>query len=247
MRAMFKRHTDEVNGISFSPDGRSLVTGSDDHSVCIWNIRDGSSKDLPVAAPGLFLSVVFSPDGRYIAAGDARNSLWVWDSRTHKIVANWKGHSKLVWCMEFTPDGKGLMSGSMDSTVKYWDVSSLGIHGAVSRRATVVPGDPFPLIRSFSGHTVRYYFYCMAYIVSRYSHLQNTVYSIAFFPNNSERIITSSQDSNVRVWDIRTGVSQVVLRGHGMAVMGVDISGTDNFLVTASIDQHVSLWRYEVL
>ena len=128
MRAMFKRHRDEVNSIAFSPDGRSLVSGSDDHSVCVWNIRDGSSKKLPVTdKAGYFFSVVFSPDGRYIAAGDFNESLWIWDSRTRKLVANWKGHRGSVWCVEFTPDGKGLMSGGTDTTVKLWDVSSLGI------------------------------------------------------------------------------------------------------------------------
>ena len=147
---MFKRHTNEVNSISFSPDGRSLVSGSDDHFVRIWNIRDGSSKKLPVIdEPGYFLSVIFSPDGRYIAAGDWGHSIWIWDSRTHKLVADWRGHSNAVWCVEFTPDGKGLMSGGEDTTVKYWDVSSLGVH--------VIPGNSFPLIRSFSGHTVCFY------------------------------------------------------------------------------------------
>ena len=160
MRAMFKWRQNAVNSISFSPDGRSLVSGSDDYSVRIWNIRDGSSKRLPVTAEaGHFVSVVFRPDGRYIAAGDLRKSLWIWDSRTHKLLANWVGHGRAVWCVEFTPDGNGLMSGSADTTVKYWDVSSLGTHGAVSGRDAVVPGHSFPLIRSFSGHTVRFYFY----------------------------------------------------------------------------------------
>ena len=157
MRVVFKRHRNEVNSIAFSPDGRSLVSGSDDGSVRIWNIRDGSSKELPVTYDaGYFFSVVFSPDGRNIAAGNMEHSLWLWDSRTHKLVANWEGHSDSVWCVEFTPDGKGLISGSADKTVKYWDVSSLGIHEAISGKETVVPGHSLPLIRTFSGHTVRF-------------------------------------------------------------------------------------------
>ena len=248
MRAVFEHHSNVVNSISFSPDGRSLVSGSDDRSVCICNIRDGSSKELSVTDDAdWFLSVVFSPDGRYIAAGDIAHSLWIWDSRTHRLVANWKGHGGWVWCVEFTPDGKGLMSGSNDSRVKYWDVSSLGIHEAISGRETVVPGHAFPLIRSFSGHTVRFYSSFIACSLSRHPHLQDNVYSIAFSPSDEESFITGSEDGSVRVWDIRTGVWQLVVRGHRKPVRGVDISRTEKLLATASVDQHVTLWRYEVL
>ena len=170
MRAMFKRHKHEVNSIAFSPDGRSLVSGSDDGSVRIWNIRGGSSKELAGTA-GFLLCVVFSPDGRYIAAGNAANLLWIWDSRTHKLVANWEGHFGWVWCVEFTPDGKGLMSGCSDRTVKYWDVSSLGIHEAISGRETAVPRPSLSLIRSFSGHTVRFYSYSIVCRLLNHSHL----------------------------------------------------------------------------
>ena len=155
---MFK-HENEVNCVAFSPDGCSLVSGSDDCSVRMWNIRDGSSKNLPVDHTKSFMAVVFSPDGKHIAGGDLTKSLlWIWNSRTHKLVANWAGHNRSVWCVEFTPDGKGLMSGGMDRTVKYWDLSSLGIHEEVSGREDVNPGQPFPLIRSFSGHAVRFSF-----------------------------------------------------------------------------------------
>ena len=136
--------------VTFSPDGRSLTSGSEDNSVRLWNIRDGSSKKLPAKDASFFVSVVFSPDGRYIAAGDLRNRLWIWNSRTHKLIAKWEGHRDCVWCVKFTPDGKGLMSGGTDNMVRYWDLSSLG-------REVVAPGQSFPLIRNFSGHTVSLY------------------------------------------------------------------------------------------
>ena len=185
MRAMFKRHTHEVNSISFSPDGRSLVSASDDCSVRIWKMRDGSSTRLPVTNDArYFLSVVFSPDGRYIAAGNLRNSLSIWDSRTHKLLANWGAHFDYVWCVEFTPDGKGLMSGSIDKTFKYWDVSSLGNYEAISVRETVVPGHSLPLIRSFLGHTVRFY-----YILCHAIYRDIDIYRTQFTP------LRSSQDT----------------------------------------------------
>lgn len=78
----------------------------------------------------------------------------------------------------------------------------------------------------------------------RHSCLQDRVRSIAFFPSNTEWIITSSEDRGVRVWDTRTGIWQLILRGPALAV---DVSEADNFLATASFDRHVTLWRYEVL
>ena len=79
-----------------------------------------------------------------------------------------------------------------------------------------------------------------------FSFSQDRVRSIAFFPSSSEWVITSSDDSSVRVWDIRTGVWQLMLQGHTKSVQAVAVSGRENFLATAGVDCHVTLWRYEV-
>ena len=142
--------------MAVSPSGRSLVSASFDRSVRKWNIRDGSSKVLPViGSPGIFTSVAFSPDGWYVAVGNYDESLWIWESRTHRLVAKWSGHTNSVSCIEFTPDGKGLLSGGLDKAVKYWDVSLLG-----NRRGSGVPArtiEGCPEVRRFLGHIVRYF------------------------------------------------------------------------------------------
>jgi WD40 repeat protein len=144
---VFKGHSDTIKGIAFPPNGRYLVSGSDDQSVRIWNLRDGSSKIMPVTGrTSFFLSVAFSQDGRYIAGGNLNNSLCIWDSRRQKLVAKWPGHSSGVWCVEFTPDGKGLISGGGNGMVKYWDMASLGSGSE---------WQSFVEIRRFSGHSVR--------------------------------------------------------------------------------------------
>ena len=153
---MLKGHEGTVYNVAFSPNGRFLLSASADQSVRIWNIRDGSSKVLPVTgSPDDFMPVVFSPDGRYVAAGNHDNSLWIWDFRTQRLVAKWWGHADGVCCMAFTPDGKGLMSGSYDKTVKYWDVSLLGNRQGLSMRSIEIE-DGFPLVRSFLGYNVRF-------------------------------------------------------------------------------------------
>ena len=162
---MFKGHTDTIKGIAFSPNGRSLISGSDDESVRIWMLRDGSSKLMPVTGKTSFFNcVAFSPDGRYIAGGDLHNSLWVWDSRSHTLVAKWLGHRHSVRCIEFTPDGKGLVSGGDDGAIIFWDMTSLG---------TGSEPQSFPEIRRFSGHTVRFFVYPLCHTLTETSEIRS--------------------------------------------------------------------------
>ena len=141
---MFQEHVCHIRGISFSPNGRSLISGTDEPSVWIWNLRDGSSKVVH-GGTGFLISAAFSPDGLYVAGGNFDGSLWIWDSRRYTPVAKWWGHTDCVRRIEFSPGGKLLMSGSDDGTVKCWDMTLLGSDSEPQS---------FPEI---SGHTLRFF------------------------------------------------------------------------------------------
>jgi WD40 repeat protein len=64
---------DSVNTISFSPDGRYLVSGSSDKTVKIWNV--GLQREVATLKGHLLKvnSVAFSPEGNYfVSASDDR-------------------------------------------------------------------------------------------------------------------------------------------------------------------------------
>jgi WD40 repeat protein len=44
VRNALKGHTRCVYSLDFSPNGRLLVSASDDNTVRLWNIRDGATK-----------------------------------------------------------------------------------------------------------------------------------------------------------------------------------------------------------
>lgn len=60
--AVPRTHTDAVRALEFSPDGRTLVTGSDDHSVRLW--QDGAEIATLSGAAIAVAGIAFSPDGR---------------------------------------------------------------------------------------------------------------------------------------------------------------------------------------
>lgn len=54
-------------------------------------------------------------------------------------------------------------------------------------------------------------------------------------------VFTSSDDSSIRVWNVRTGVWQLMVHRHKSGVQSVAVSGTKDLLATAGLDGHVTL------
>jgi transducin (beta)-like 1 len=75
-----KRHSDSVYSVAFSPDGQWLASGSDDHCLHLWNVKDGSLVKTYTGGGGIF-EVCWSGEGNQVAACFSNNSLCVFDMR----------------------------------------------------------------------------------------------------------------------------------------------------------------------
>jgi WD40 repeat protein len=107
--------------VAFSPDGKTLASGSDDNTIKLWDVATGKEQATLKGHTAWVASVAFSPDGKTLASG-GDTTVRLWDMEG-KELATLKGHTKGVNSVAFSPDGKTLASGSQDKTIKLWDVS----------------------------------------------------------------------------------------------------------------------------
>ena len=118
-------HTGAVFSVAFSPDGKTLASGSADHTIRLWDVATGSPIGQPLTGhTGTVLSVAFSPDGKILASGSVDDTIRLWDMFTGRPIGEpLTGHTRSVTSVAFSPDGRILASGSHDGTIRLWDVA----------------------------------------------------------------------------------------------------------------------------
>ncbi len=113
-------HQGEAWSVAFTPDGRYLATGGDDHKVRIWDMLTGRwVSDL--THPALVRCLSFSKDGRHLVTGCDDSHVRLWDVATHSTLWMSSGQGAKVRCLSFSSDGKRLATSGNSKLIRVLD------------------------------------------------------------------------------------------------------------------------------
>ncbi|PJF18267.1 Angio-associated migratory cell, partial [Paramicrosporidium saccamoebae] len=124
-------HTDTVEHVKFSTDGKLLATGSLDGTVRIWTTEGSCVHWLD-----------WHPKGPVLAAGSADGTVWMWNAQLGKCMNVFTGNATTSTCGAFSPSGKQLVTGG-DGVVFVWDPKD-GT-ASITYTGNQLPGDALSL------------------------------------------------------------------------------------------------------
>ena len=123
-------HSSPILSLAFSKDGQWLASGSQNHTIKLWDLNDPSEQYRYVIGNAHYseiLSLAISTQYQILVSGGADRTIKLWDlatgeKRSPKPIL--EGHTGRVWCVAVSPDGSKIASASADFTVKLWDIQT---------------------------------------------------------------------------------------------------------------------------
>jgi len=247
----FLGHNGDIRVLAFSPDGKQILSASDDRTTRIWDVGTGKET---ISVPGEASSAAFSPDGKKIVSGytdgmilwdtvtgdkkqilsgraDAvafsldgkqfSNGTTVWDTATGGKIQSFSGSADAA---AFSPDGKQIITYAVDN-IKLWDIAT----GQKIRELSAI----LPPKRTIKSDSV-----------------SATVSSIAFSPDCGKILFGCGLDGgdNISVLgllslcDTVTGREIRAFSGYNAGIQSAAYSPDGKQIISGSIDNTIKLW-----
>ncbi|KAJ8593613.1 WD40 repeat-like protein [Rhizopogon salebrosus TDB-379] len=117
--------TARVYCVAWPGDGKTFISGSDDHEIRIWNTTTWQQIAVLTGHTSAVHDIAVSPNGRILASASWDHTARLWNIENGQPISSPLQHAENVHCLSFSADGNILATGCWDHNAYTWDVSAI--------------------------------------------------------------------------------------------------------------------------
>lgn len=245
-------HQSIVRGVSFSPDDKVIVSGSDDLTIRFWDMDSGLQRGQPHRGhQHWILSVAFSPDGSFVASSASDNTVRLWDAHVNALddQVTKRHRSSSRRALDILGDGSRIVSGTEDGTIHIWDATTFTQLKTLEGHTNCINSlkysrDGKYIFSSSDDHSIRVW---NAESGTQLRHITSDtprkVEALALSPDGKQLAFAACEDK-IRVWSTETW--EVIAEGilyHGQHIIYTLCYSRDgSLLAPGGADKLVNIW-----
>ena len=242
--AILSEHTGWLRSLAFSPDGTSLVSGSDDKTIKLWDVQTGGAIKVFHGHTNWVLSVSISGDGTIIVSGSSDKTIRLWGIQTkecHHMIEQ----QDSVFRVLFSPINPQHFISVSGGKVQKWDINGHQIKPTHNGFYVAFSLDGAKLV-SCQGESIEIRNFDSGVIVTKFHVACGGLHHCCFSPDG--RLIAAAANSTAYIWDTTSSDPNPIKTfvGHAELITSLVFS-SPSCLISSSLGQSVKFWQISTL
>ena len=240
-----RSHRDWVRAVRYSPDGRFLVSTSNDHTARITTSADYAAPGRELRAGFALKSVAISPDSRWVAVAGFGSDLFVHELASQRLHQKLRCPCNDMHAIGFAPDGRRLAAAGRSGVLQMWEVETgraLARHQVHRSRVRALQFvDDQRVVSCGDDCLVKITNLETQQVEATLPRHGGKLYCLHQLPNGT--LVTGGSDNLIYVWNLEDNSQLGVLRGHTGTISC--LSSANGKLYSGSYDTQLRIWSYE--
>jgi WD40 repeat protein len=246
---IFEGHSGLVNSITYSLDGKKILSSSEDKVIKEWSAETGECIQTLVGHKWSVLSAIYSPNGKRILSASGDKTIREWSVKSGRCLRTISGHKWEVKSATYSPDGEKILSISRDRTIKEWSVKSgkciktyTGDEGPFT--SAVYSPDGLKILSVSGDKTIVEWSVKSRKSLRTILEHSGKVTSAVYSPDGL-KILSAAEDRTIKEWSVKSGKCLQTILGHTGDVRSAIYSFDGLKILSAAKDKTIKEWSVE--